>query len=250
MRYILKIIRFDLLTVSTLSVGDFVFVVLFCLLLSLLLSPMIAAMISFCVFGFVYPLQGIADRNGFDKLYGTLPVSRRSVPRARFLYIFAVFFICEAIELVIVSAAVLLNLNKLLFANVSLLRRSSAVLTFLQQGYAHPAYVFLTVFAVAVVCCIVLAYLEMTGQIHGRENQLRSIVIGILALAAVFGVAHLLSEYTSLIPKYTLSQTVESLSGVSVGEAAAFGAGVNIAMFAVCMIFGEITAAVVSRREI
>ena len=250
MQDILKVIRFDFLTMSSVSMGELIFVILFCLVLSMLLSPLIAVMITFCVFGFVYPLQDIAERNGFSKLYGTLPVDRRNVTRARFIYIFAAFLICELTELVIAVSSTILDLNKLIFNIDRSAERSREMLTYMHMIYDTPAVVYLAVFAVAAVCCIAEAYMEMMSQIYGRENLFRSVMIGIAALSAVIGGVYLLSSYTTLIPQFHLMQMTENYAAISVSESVIFGAASNAAMLAVCLVFGEITTRIVSEREI
>lgn len=250
MRDILNVIRFDFLTMRPLSMGEFIFVILFCMVLSMMLSPLIAVMVTFCVFGFVHPLQDIADRNGFDRLYGTLPVDRRNVTRARFIYIFAAFLFCEITELIIAAFSTVLDLNALIFSVDRSAERSREMLNYMHYIYDTPAVVYLAVFAVAALCCIAEAYMELMSLIYGRENLFRSVIIGVAAVSAVIGGAYLLSAHTSLIPQFNLSHIAENCAAVSVGGAFGFGAAANAAMLAVCLAFGEITARIVSEREI
>ncbi len=250
MQDILKVIRFDFLTMRPVSMGESVFVVLFCLMLSILLSPLIAVMITFCVFGFIYPLQAIADKNGFDRLYGTLPVDRRNVTRARFIYIFTLFFIFEAIELFIVLVSVSVKLNKHIFDIGSSAQRSRQLLTYMQTIYDSPVPVYVTVFIVTALCCTAAAYMEMAGQLHGRENLFRSVIIGIAALAAILGGVYLLSVNTAIIPAFSAEEAMSLIIGMTVRDAIVLGAAANAAMLTVCLVFGEITVRIVSEREI
>ncbi|MDE6591454.1 MAG: ABC-2 transporter permease [Oscillospiraceae bacterium] len=95
MRKILKIMRFDYLTARPLAAGPAVIFAAICFSLSLFLAPMICSYITFGAMIFVISLQSAADKSDFHKLYGTLPVQRSNITRARFLYIFLVHFAAE-----------------------------------------------------------------------------------------------------------------------------------------------------------
>lgn len=101
MKEILKIMRFDFLTAKPFALVTFIISAVVFFVLSLILSPIINAYISFMAMIFVIPLQSVADKSDFNKLYGILPVKRSNITRARFLYIFCVIFASEILEFVL-----------------------------------------------------------------------------------------------------------------------------------------------------
>ncbi|MDE7364709.1 MAG: ABC-2 transporter permease, partial [Ruminococcus sp.] len=114
MKEILKIMRFDFLTAKPFALGIFIIGAVLFFTLSLLFSPIINAYISFVAMIFVMPLQSVADKSNFNKLYGILPVKRSNITRARFLYIFLVIFASEIIEFILAVISRSLKLYRLL----------------------------------------------------------------------------------------------------------------------------------------
>ena len=92
MREILKIMRFDFLTARPLAIIPAATIAVIFFGLSLFFAPLICSYITLVAMIFVIPLQAVAEKSGFHKLYGTLPVRRSNITRARFLYIFLVHF--------------------------------------------------------------------------------------------------------------------------------------------------------------
>ena len=91
MKDILKVTRFDYITAKPIAFGGIMLSVLIFGSLSLFFSPMICSYISIIAMICIVPLQKTADKSDFNKLYGILPVDRRSITRGRFLYIYLVY---------------------------------------------------------------------------------------------------------------------------------------------------------------
>ncbi|MBR1592608.1 MAG: hypothetical protein IJ666_06335 [Ruminococcus sp.] len=238
MRDILNVMRFDFLTAKPLAIGGMIFTVLIFGILSMLFSPIIAVYITFSSMVFVIPLQGIADKNGFNKLYGILPVKRKNITRARFIYIFLVHFLTELLEAVIICIAKFAELYKILP------NQNSETMQMVKNSFADTRTTLLALFGIFTLLCLLFAFMEMMGQIFGRENEFKIIMItlGILALIA-FGFS-VLSEH-DLIPVVKLPGLPYTVSGmVKLGIAA------NAVIFVICLLFGEITANKLARREL
>ena len=243
MRDIMKVIKFDFLTISSLLLGSTVFVVLLCAALSMILSPAIAVAISICSACFIIPLQGIADKNGFNKLYGTLPAERRNITMGRFVYIFLVFFITEIIQLAIVISAIELKLYTLVFGPEEKMPKNE-VMAMLKSGFRQTDISFYVMIGVFVALCIGISYLEMIVQIHGKENQMKYIIITAIVLLMLSAVVAMLINPDS-DKKSDLSFLHSSAAGIAV-----VGVVLNVLALVICLVFGEITAKRVSKREV
>ena len=161
MKDILNIMRFDFLTAKPLALGGMIFTVVLFGILSMLFSPLIASYITFASMIFVIPLQGIADKSGFHKLYGILPVKRRSITRARFLYIFLVHFLTELLEAVIICIAKGAELYRFLP------NQEGETMIMVKESFADTRLTLLMMFGIFTALCVLFSYMEMMGQIHG-----------------------------------------------------------------------------------
>ena len=238
MKDILKIMRFDFLTAKPLAFGGMLFTVVVFGILSMLFSPIIASYITFASMIFVIPLQGIADKNGFHKLYGILPVERKSITRARFLYIFSVHFVTEVLELLIGWIGRTAKLY-LLLPN-----QESANMLMVKKSFEDINLSLDMVFGMFVFCCLIFSFMEMMGQIFGRENEFKIILITIGIIALIAFIFSILSEH-DIIPIIKLPSLPESVSGMMI-----LGAVANIIIFGICVLFGEITASKLAKREL
>lgn len=238
MKDILKIMRFDFLTVKPLALGGMIFTVSLFGILSLFFAPLIAAYITFGAMSFVIPLQGVADKSEFHKLYGILPVERRNITRARFLYIFLVHFMTELLELVLAATAISLKLYRVLP------NQNGEIMQYVKDSFEDTKLTLLMIIGMFTLFCLIFSFMEMMGQIYGRENEFKIIMIAIGVLVLIVFAFVILSEH-DLIPAVSLPSLPESVSGMLI-----LGAVLDIIMLGICLLFGEITASRLAKREL
>ncbi len=238
MKDVLKIMRFDFLTAKPIAFFPFVVITFFCFVLSLLFSPIICTYITFSAMVFVIPLQRVADRSGFNKLYGTLPVRRLNITRARFLYIFLVHFATELLEVVLAVTARELKLYRILP------NQNSESIQMISQGFNNSFLTFGIIIGLFTFFCLMFTYIEMMGQIYGRENEFKIIMITIGVISALlFGFFALLNRGIIPViqpPDFPTSSTDRVTLAILL----------NIFMLGLSVLFGEITAHKLAKREL
>ena len=237
MKDILKAVRFDYLTVAPFVWFGVVLSVLLLGGLSLLMAPAVCALLSMIAPFFVLPLQIVADECGFNKLYGVLPVSRKSIARARFLYIFLVFLAAQFAELVIAGIAHAANLYRFLP------NQESSMMKFVPDAFANRSFTLLAVFGVCVLVGICVAFVEMMTQIKGRESLFRIVFFAFFTISVI---AFIIAK---LVQKKILTLHLPLLASSPAGMLLT-GAAADLVLLAVCVIFGEITAAAMEKREL
>lgn len=238
MKDILKVMRFDYLTAKKYALAAVIVVAVLFGALSLLYSPVVSSYFTFGAMLFVIPLQSAADKNDFNKLYGILPVDRKNITRARFLYIYIVHLCAQLFELMLAAAAINLKLYRILP------NQGSEMLQMIQNSFEDTKLVLIMIFGVFALFCLMFSYMEMMGQLFGRENEFKVIAISIgvlslLALAFVFLSSH------DLIPVVKLPSLPETTSGLLL-----LGAVFDLVMLGICILFGEITASKLAKREL
>ena len=238
MRDILNVMRFDYLTAKPLALVGMIFTVVVFGILSMFFSPIITTYMTFASMLFVIPLQGVADKSGFNKLYGILPVERKNITRARFLYIFLVHFLTELLEAVIICTAKGTNLYKILP------NQNGETMQMVKESFADTKLTLLMLFGMFTFFCLIFSFMEMMGQIFGRENEFKIIMITIGIISLIAFVFTFLSEH-DLIPVIKLPSLPESVSGM-----VTLGIVANIVVFVICLLFGEITANQLAKREL
>lgn len=238
MRDILKLIRFDYLTARPLAFGLAVIIAVIFIALSLFFAPMLCSYITFGAIVFVIPLQGIADKSVFHKLYGTLPVRRGNITRARFLYIFLVHCAAELLELVPAVTALSLRLYKILP------NQNGEMMQMVKKNFEDTNLTLLMIFGVFTVCCLLFSYMEMMGQIHGRENELK-IIMATLGVLTVLCVVFFVLSGHGIIPAIQMPGLPDTVQGLLL-----LGGILNIVMLGICLIFGEITVNKLAKREL
>lgn len=238
MKEILKIMRFDYLTAKPFALGVFIIAVVLFSLLSLFFSPMICAYTTFGALMFVIPLQSIADKSDFNKLYGILPVKRKNITRARFMYIFFVHFLSELFEVVIIVISISLKLYRVLP------NQNGEMMQMVKDSFSDTSLVFVVGIGMFSLFCLMFGYMEMMGQIHGRENEMKIILITLGALSALAIGFFMLADH-DIIPTFKLPNLPTTLQGKVI-----LSVIINIVMFGVCMLFGEITAHKLAKREL
>lgn len=238
MKDILKIMRFDFLTAKPIALGTFTIVALLLSLLSLFFSPVISADITFAAMVFVIPLQGIADKSGFKKLYGTLPVQRRNITRARFLYIFLIHFGAELMELFIAVVAKSIRPYRILP------NQNGEIMQVVKESFENTKLMLFAIIGTFTVCCLLFSYMEMMGQIHGRENEFKIIMITLGVLTVLLNGFLTLSD-RGIIPTIPIPSLPDTVQGLLL-----FGMVLNVVMCGICLIFGEITVNKLAKREL
>ena len=239
MKDILKIMRFDFLTAKPVAWKEASAVLLLCGGMCLLLMPVSAAFMIFTAMIFLIPLQSTEDRCSFNRLYGVLPVKRKSITRARFLYAFLLHFSAEIIGLLFEIISLQLQLIRF-FPDTGTEFYQLMTAQFTSGNFLNFGYI-VGMFA---VICVLFVYMEMMGQIFGREKEMNVILVT-LAVVTVLILGYIQLSNRQILPRISFSGLPETFSGK-----VALSVCVNIIVFAVCIVFGEITTAAVSKREL
>ena len=244
MRDILKIMRFDLLTAKPFAMRGVILVAVLCVWMGLFYAPITLAFIVFGALPFVLPLNGVADRSDFSKLYGVMPVSRRNITRGRFIYIFAVFFLTELAELAFAVISHALDLSRLLPD------RNNALMEYVRNAFEQEATTLLIIFVLFSLVCIFIAYMEMMVQIFGTENLFRIMSVSILVALGVF-VAYCMLEMMGFGFVYSFGINYFIVNLIDYLEyTIPFGIVLNFITLVLCLVFGRITAWRLSKREL
>ena len=230
--------RFDFLTAKPLALGVFIIAAVLFSLLSLFFSPVICAYITFGALMFVIPLQNIADKSDFNKLYGILPVQRKNITRARFMYIFFVHFLSELFEVVMIVISMSLKLYRVLP------NQNGEMMQMVRDSFSDTSLVFVVGIGMFSLFCLMFGYVEMMGQIFGRENEMKIILIT-LGVLSVLAMGFLLLADHDIIPTFKLPNLPTTLKGKVI-----LSVIINIVMFGLCLLFGEITARKLAKREL
>lgn len=238
MKEILKIMRFDFLTAKPLALGVFIIAAVLFALLSLFFSPIICAYTTFGAMMFVIPLQSIEDKSDFNKLYGILPVQRKNITRARFMYIFLLFFLTELFEVVIMVISMSLKLYRVLP------NQNGEMMQMVKNSFSDTSLVFVAGIGMFSLFCLMFGYMEMMGQIFGRENEMKIILIT-LGVVCVLAMGFLMLADHDIIPTFKLPNLPTTITGKVI-----LSAIINIVMFGVFLLFGEITANKLAKREL
>ena len=199
----------------------------------LFLFPGFSLAITAAAGALIVPLQS-AKKDDLGRLYGTLPVGRKNITRARFLYIFVTHAVSTAASLVVAFAAVLLNLNRFLPKDNDMIKE-------LSESYSMEEFAELVpfLFGFAFFFCLVFAFMEMMGQIHGRENEMKIFIILLASIVVlVMGGVFILGQLG--YPEIKLPD-MPLWAGLTVTALAVLG---------ICVLFGEITAAKLAKREL
>ena len=178
MNEMMKMIRFDLITVRRLTapyVAIFVAVSIIASLFGLTFGIL-------CVVNFVMiiaPIQGI-NNSSCKRLYGMLPVRRSAVIKALFTEIFVTMFIGELLSFLCLFIGRSSSLYKMLPENLSRIASNYSELPeskyMKMYLFAAAAFAFLT---------IVLCFAQMRSEIINMEAAIREFLIIVTVFAAV-----------------------------------------------------------------
>ena len=236
MKDMLKIMRFDFLTAADTGYFPAIFLAALSVTGAFLFGPGCAAALILTSICFILPLTSVAEKSEFHKLYGILPVKRKNITRGRFLYIFMLHFIPEMIALLLLKPAFTLKAYRLLpnQGSASLLLIENAF----SSDFRSPC---MKIFIIFSISCFAFLYMEFTGQIFGRENDLKSIMALLIIVTAV------VMTLTTLGSKDIIQLDFEKIRNTKTLTAGIF---LNTLIFMICLLFGEITAGKVSAKEI
>ena len=240
MKDILRIIKFDYYVAAPTALPATLLSIFVVSIVSLLAFPGASSYLAFVAMAFVIPLQGAAEKKGFARIYGVLPVKRENITRARFAYIFLAHFSMEIIGIIMAVISILLKLNRFLPDKASVLvevaEENYSFHTFMNFGMCVGAFA---------VFCIIFSYMEMAGQIFGRENEMKILLISLaVSIAVIFGYGALSTH--GFLPMINF----DKMTDMSIKKCIIISVGSNILTAVLCVIFGLITTKAVSKREI
>lgn len=181
MNDMMKMIRFDLITISRLTVP---YVAIF-VVVSVIASLFGLTFGILCVLNFVMiiaPIQGI-NNSSCKRLYGMLPVRRSSVIKALFTEIFVTMFIGELLSFLCLFICRSSSLYKILPEKLS---HAASNFTELPESKYMKLYLFAA--AIFAFITIVLCFAQMRSEVKNMEAAIREliIIIAVFAAAATF----------------------------------------------------------------
>lgn len=202
---------------------------------AMLLMPAVAPVfIPFAVCIFL-PVQSIAARCGFNKLYGILPIRRSTVTRAAFLEYTVSALIGEVISVLIYTAAKAAKLYLSVRQALSGIIEDST-----QQNSNQSAAIAVILFA---VICMFICYMRMMSDIFGQENEAKILILTVFVLLViltpllVLRLKNILPPAAAWLPKST-------------GGKALLICAAHLATFGICALFCEITVKKLANREL
>lgn len=239
MREILKLVHMDFISAKPIGLTTYIIVSFMFSILALLFSPIVSAFIILFSLIMVFPVQVQDTKNDFRKLYGILPVNRKNITLARFIYFFACFFVSEIISIIVSVLSFFIKLYRI-FPDTT-----QGFMLFIKDNFEKPDYplCFVIIAIVFAVFCIFFSYMEMMGQIFGREKEIKTVLITILVLFIPVLLFFKLSDM-DIIPTFSMPSLPETIPG-----ALLFMIIINIAVFGICMIFSKITTGKIIIRE-
>lgn len=241
MQDILKMIRFDYITVKSFTVPYVVGFIVISFVLALFGIPL--GVFSFVALMAIFgPVQELANSDT-RKIYGILPVHRDAVIRAVFMEIIVPLFVGELLSLVLLLIS---NSSKLYRIFPKTVGDIIEGLFDFSQNDLMIAFGELCIILVLIsaTLCVLAAYLEMKSEIQGHENDIRNLltVISITVSVIAVIVALVNMEIIPPVKRWLIPQTV---SGKWV-----FAVSLNIIAASVSVLFCENTVKKTADYEI
>ena len=177
MNDIMKMIRFDLISVSRLTVPYVAIFAAVCIIAALFSLPIGI----FCVVSFIMiiaPVQGI-NNSSCKRLYGMLPVSRSAVIKALFIEITVTLFAGELLAFLCFLIVRNSSLYKMLPEKVMYFAEDLTKM----PGKEYSMLYLLAAAAFAFIT-IILCYAQMRSEIRSMEAAIRELIIIIAVFAA------------------------------------------------------------------
>lgn len=190
MKDVLKMIRFDYISVKSLTVPYVIGFIALSLVLALFGIPL--GVFCFAAAAAVFaPVQELANSDS-RKIYGILPVRRDAFTRAAFLEMIVPLFAGELLSLMFL---VISNSSKLyrifpktvgdIIGGLFDFSKNDSIITF--------GELCIILILVSVYLCILAAYLEMMSAIQSRENDVKNLLTAVALTGAVIAVIAALS---------------------------------------------------------
>ena len=221
MRDILHMMHFDFVSVRRNSLPGACLGVAGLIAFAYLWLP--PASLALLFLGSLFLQQDGSSEAELRRMYGILPVSRRNIVRARFHYIFLLNLAVE----ILTSAVYLVSLRSTVYRHM--------------HGMNPGLLLVFVLFCMVMI--VSSAYMETMGQIFGRENKMRILLItmGVFTAAAL--------GFFALVNADILPAVAPSLPDTTAGflKAAVIA---HLVAWAVCMILGELTARRMELREL
>lgn len=185
MKEILKMIRFDYITVKSFTVPYVIGFIVISFVLSLFGIPL--GILSFVALMAIFgPVQELANSDT-RRIYGVLPVRRDAVTRAAFMEIIVPLFVGELLSLVLLLIS---NSSKLYRIFPKTVGDIIEGLFDFSQNDLMIAFGELCIILILISAslCILAAYLEMKSEIQGHENDIRDLLTVIFIIVVVIEV--------------------------------------------------------------
>ncbi len=240
MKEILYVMRLDFISVRSTAIGMITILGTLAVLASFFVTPFAAILVlEFLPIILIGPLQTFDSKYGFHKLYGILPIQRKSITRGRFA-LYAVMFLCiQLFVTLLVTAAVYADLNELMPVNSSFLQEQQ----FAFEPEELPSLLGMCTL-MPMFFCFIFVFMEMAGQIFGRENEMKIFLIsGIVVVGLIIAILTLTDA--GILPYFEIPEFPQTIPGVI--RFAVIG---DIAVGLLCAAFSEITAHVAAKREL
>lgn len=242
---IMKMIRFDFLTVRPITFKPFVIICGVICLLSILICPLAAILIPVFAVMMFNPIQTIADKSGFNRFYGITPVKKSSMVWARFGELVLSLFAGEMLSLFVGYAswtAMVYVIFPYPFTEIS-----EPLMTMSNSGQFLLFFVsfclFMFVFSSILVCLFTMAAL-----IAGQENEMTFVgifllLILVLAIAFAYMLNHgmIAFDYEAIMAVFIPENIMHWIGGIFVYHFLTFG---------ICALMGHITIKVLDKREL
>ena len=239
MKDILKIMRFDYLMVRREALPMFLIVSTLSVVLALFFSPMIVINSSICVLGILLILYSAESRSDFNKLYGILPVGRKTIVRARMLLILLLCFLVEVIQIAGSELAAVCRFYRFLP------NQNSEFMLMVKSAFENRDTVAFWPVLLFFLSSVILGYLELIKRVFKQENLLKAVIITVGILTVIFFTLLALSAH-DVIPNLD----TERLSMLFAQHWIPFCIGVNLLAVVICLIFSEFTAAKFEKQEL
>lgn len=239
MKDTIRMARFDFCAAKPSALKTFLIALAVCIAGALFIMPNFAIYPVFAMFCFTVPLQK-KDVGGTQKqIYGILPVGRKSIARGRFLYFFLAAFASELAAMGTMWLALHTALYKLMPKSQAALRQIQDEM-YQDNGFWNYG----ALIGLFACCAVLLSYMEMMGQIKGRENEMRSLVIALTVLIGGAVLFFMLSA-NGVLPMLSFDEEPFTLQ-----ENIILSIIVHLAVIGFTVLFGEITAHVTAKREL
>ena len=242
---IMKMIRHDFIAVRAITFKPIVIICSVICLLSMLLFPLAVVMIPMLVAVMFNPIQAIADKSSFNRLYGVLPVKKSSAVWARFAEVVLCSFAGEMLAVFVgyVSATAIIYVvfpyPVTVLSEQMLEMQNSGQLLLLLITACQMIFVFYS---------IVVCFFTMASLIAGQENEMTFagiFLLIVLLLAIVFSylISHeMINIDIDAIMDFLIPENIlQWIGGIFL---------CHILTFGICALFGLITVKVLDKREL